>query len=126
MRTRAAEVMMIFDIEKFFRTIYISPKDSNLRLLLLPKGGFSAHKQGEKWEFETVRELAIPFRDGPACNYSISCKDHIVKKNIYLIEEHMRAKVLKAVVEDCYVDDGNAMLGNGDNVKEYQDPITTV
>ena len=44
MRTRAAEVMMIFYIEKFFRTIYISTKDSNLRLLFLPNGGFSKHK----------------------------------------------------------------------------------
>ena len=117
---------MIFGIEKFFRTIYISPKDSNLRLLFLPRGGFSMHKQGERWEFDTVRELAIPFGDGPACDYSISCKDHIVKKNIFLVEEHLQAKVLKAVVEDCYVDDGNAMLGNGKHVKEYQDAITTV
>ena len=126
MRTRGAEVMMIFDIEKFFRTIYISPKDSNLRLLLLPKGGFAAHKPGEKWEFETVREMAIPFGDGPACDYSISCKDHIAKKNVSLVREGLREKVLKAVVEDCYVDDGNAMLEHDDDVKEYQEAITKV
>ena len=70
--------------------------------------------------------MAISFGDGLACDYSISCKDHIVKKNIFLVEEHLQAKVLKAVVEDCYVDYGNAMLNNSDNIKKYQDAIKMV
>ena len=38
----------------------------------------------------------------------------------------MQAKVLKAVVEDCYVNNRNAMLNSSDNMQEYQDAITMV
>ena len=34
--------------------------------------------------------------------------------------------MLKAVVEDCYMDDGNTMLAHDDDINEYQDAITAV
>ena len=126
MRTRAADQLVIYDISKFFRTVYISDKDSDLRLLYLPIGGFENYNRKEKQEFYTVRERAIPFGDTPACDYSIACKDYIAKRNIKMVEERMREKVLESITKNCYVDDGSLLLDRVDNPKEYQEAVALV
>ena len=78
LRSRCHPHFAVYDIQKFFRSVLTSTKDSFLRIMCVPSGFFSsAPALNPTWRY--FRDQAIPFGDSASGDYATCAKVATVK-----------------------------------------------
>ena len=71
LRSRCHSLFAVYDIQKFFRSVLTSTKDSFLRIMCVPSGFFSsAPTPNPTWRY--FQDQAIPFGDSASGDYATS------------------------------------------------------
>ena len=106
LRSRCHPHFAVYDIQKFFRSVLTSTKDSFLRIVCVQSGFFSSTPTpNPTWRY--FRDQAIPFCDRASGDYATCAKVATVKTFIKdSLPPHLRPAILQAVLEDTYIDDG--------------------
>ena len=78
LRSRCHPHFAVYDIQKFFKSVLTSTKDSFLRIMCVPSGFFSsAPTLNPTWRY--FRDQAIPFGDSASGDYATCAKVATVK-----------------------------------------------
>ena len=122
LRSRCHPHFAVYDIQKFFRSVLTSTKDSFLRIMCVPSGFFSsAPTPNPTWRY--FRDQAIPFGDSVSGDYATCAKVATVKTFISDSPPHLRPTILQAILEDTYIDDGGVGANTPSDLSTLQREI---
>ena len=125
MRSRCHLHYAVYDIEKFFRSVLISDKDSFLRIICVPSNSFSEPPAtNPTWRY--FRDRAIPFGDCASGDYASCAKTATVKTFIHEAPLHLQSAILQATLEDTYIDDGGVGANTMEELSVLQDEIEKI
>ena len=125
LRSRCHPHFAVYDIQKFFRSVLTSTKDSFLRIVCVPSGFFSSTPTpNPTWRY--FRDQAIPFSDSASGDYATCAKVATVKTFIEDSPLHLRPAILQAVLEDTYIDDGGVGANSPSDLSTLQQEIERI
>ena len=125
MRSRIHEYMSVFDIQKFFRSVRISDRDSLLRIIAVPEKSFSSEPETKPlWVF--YRDRAIPFGDAPSGDYAVCAKLATCRTFLHLVPTPLQPFVEQALLRDTYIDDGAVGSSSPETLSLLRTQIETV
>ena len=125
LRSRCHPHFAVYDIKKFFRSVLTSTKDSFLRIMCVPSEFFSsAPTLNPTWRY--FRDQAIPFGDSASGDYATCAKVATVKTFITDSPPHLQPAILRAGLEDTYIDDGGVGANSPSELSTLQQEIERI
>ncbi len=122
LRSRCHPHFAVYDIQKFFRSVLTSTKDSFLRIMCVPSNFFSsAPTPNPTWRY--FRDQAIPFGDSASGDYATCAKVATVKTFITDSPPHLQPAILQAILEDTYIDDGGVGANSTNELSALQQEV---
>ena len=109
----------VYDIKKFFRSVFTSDKDSYLRIVCVPATSFSSPPPSNpSWIF--YRDRAIPFGDIASGDYATCAKAATTLAYIQDSPAILQPAILQAILEDTYIDKGGVGASSVPDIKLLQ------
>ena len=125
LRSRCHNFYVVYDIKKFFCSVFTSDKDSYLRIVCVPATSFSSPPPSNpSWIFYCNK--AIPFGDSASGDYAPCAK---VATNLAYIQDSpvsLQPPILQAILEDTYIDDGGVGASFYSDIKLLQGEIEKI
>ena len=105
LRSRCHNFYAVYNIKKFFRSVYTSDKDSYLRIVCVPSNSFSSPPPTcPSWIYNIDR--AIPLGDSASRDYATCGKAAATLAFIQDSPPNLQHTILQAILEDTYIEDG--------------------